>query len=80
MGLAAAVAAGRLADASDEAVVRLLKNMGNIVMFAEVAGIADGDSPDNEREWTRILKEKNIVLPGGPKQPKARPAKGKEKP
>ncbi len=60
MGLAAAVAAGRVADASDGNIVRLLKNMGNIVMFAEVSGIADCDSPENKREWTRIMKEKKI--------------------
>ena len=63
MGLAAAVAAGRVADVSPETIVRLLKNMGNIVMFAEVSGIADFDSPENEREWLRIMKEKNISLP-----------------
>jgi len=60
MGLAAAVAAGRVADVSPETIVRLLKNMGNIVMFAEVSGIADFDSPENEREWLRLMKEKNI--------------------
>jgi len=80
MGLAAAVAAGRVADASDEAIVRLLKNMGNVVMFAEVSGIADSDSPENEREWMRIMKEKNIVSGVGAKRPKARRMKGKEKP
>jgi len=63
MGLAAAVAAGRVADVSVDTIVRLLKNMGNIVMFAEVSGIADFDSPENEREWLRIMKEKNIPLP-----------------
>jgi AcrR family transcriptional regulator len=63
MGLAAAVAAGRVADVSAETIVRLLKNMGNIVMFAEVSGIADSDSPENEREWLRLMKEKNIPLP-----------------
>jgi AcrR family transcriptional regulator len=64
MGLAAAVAAGRVADASAGNIVRLLKNMGNIVIFAEVSGIADADSPENRREWTRIMKEKNIPIPG----------------
>lgn len=64
MGLAAAVAAGRVADASPGNIVRLLKNMGNIVMFAEISGVADADSPENMREWTRILKEKNIPIPG----------------
>jgi len=80
MGLAAAVAAGRVADVSDDAIVRLLKNMGNVVMFAEVSGIADCDSPENEREWVRIMKEKNIVSTGGAKHPKPRRKKGNEKP
>ena len=74
MGLAAAVAAGRVADVSVETIVRLLKNMGNIVMFAEVSGIADFDSPENEREWLRIMKEKNIPLPET--RPEIKPASG----
>ena len=87
MGLAAAVAAGRVPDVSADNIVRLLKNMGNVVMFAEVSGIADCDSPENEREWVRIIKEKNIVLPdsrpasaGRAKRPKSRRKKGNEKP
>jgi AcrR family transcriptional regulator len=63
MGLAAAVAAGRVADVSKDNIIRLLKNMGNIVMFAEVASIAESDSPENKQEWMRILKEKNIPIP-----------------
>jgi AcrR family transcriptional regulator len=63
MGLAAAVAAGRVVDASEATVVRLLKNMGNVTMFAEISGIADFESPDNEREWARLLRKKNIRLP-----------------
>ncbi len=67
MGLASAVAAGRVTDVSTDNIIRLLKDMGNIVMFAEVSGIADSDSPENEREWKRILKKKNLL------PPKARP-------
>ena len=73
MGLAAAVAAGRVADVSTEAIVRLLKNMGNVTMFAEVSGIADSDSPENEREWKRILKEKNLLPPAPSKDMKSAP-------
>jgi AcrR family transcriptional regulator len=63
MGLAAAVAAGRVADVSDNNIVRLLKNMGNSLMFAEIAGVSDAESPDSEKEWSRLLKEKKISLP-----------------
>jgi len=62
MGLAAAVAAGRRPDASADNIVRLLKNMGNIVMFAEVSGIADFDSPENKQEWSRVIKEKKMPV------------------
>jgi AcrR family transcriptional regulator len=66
MGLAAAVAAGRKGDLSAENIIGLLKNMGNIVMFAEAAGIADSESAENEREWARIMKKKTTTgLPNG---------------
>jgi len=85
MGLAAAVAAGRLPDASAGHIVRLLKNLGNIVMFAEVSGIADFDSPENRREWTRLMKEKNRPV-SAPQKPvpgrtpdKRRAARGRAK-
>jgi AcrR family transcriptional regulator len=76
MGLAAAVAAGRVADVSAEAIVRQLKNMGNVTMFAEVSGIADHDSPENEREWKRILKRKNLRLPEAPRRTDSAAAPG----
>ena len=63
MGLAAAVAAGRVADVSNHNIVRLLKNMGNSLMFAEISGVSDAESPESEKEWSRLLKEKNISLP-----------------
>ena len=63
IGLATAIIFGQLVDPGTENVVRLLKSMGNILMFAEVADIADLDSPSNEKEWTRLLQEKKVVLP-----------------
>jgi AcrR family transcriptional regulator len=80
MGLASAIAAGRVSDVSKDNIVRLLMNMGNIVTFAEVSGIADCESPENEREWARILAGKNIPLPGGKspraqRKPSTRPAR-----
>jgi len=73
MGLAAAMAAGRVADTSAGNIVRLLMSIGNIVMFAEVSGIADFDSPESKREWTRIMKEKNIPMPETSRESNAAP-------
>ena len=36
---------------------------GNMMVFGEMAGLADVGSPDHEREWARLLREKAIVLP-----------------
>jgi len=63
LGLAASIVYGRREDSSTENIIRLLKNAGNMMIFGEISGIADCESGENEREWTRILKEKNIVLP-----------------
>lgn len=68
LGLAASIVYGRGLDSSTENIIRLLKNAGNMMIFSEVSGIADCDSTENDREWARILKEKNITLPG-PKDP-----------
>ncbi len=63
MGLAADVAAGWVKAVSTGSIIRRLKDMGNIVMFAEISGIADSDSPDSKREWARILEEKKLAFP-----------------
>lgn len=63
MGLASAVAAGRVADVSNHNIVRLLKNMGNSLMFAEISGVSDSENPESAKEWSRLLEEKNISLP-----------------
>ena len=63
MGLAAAVAAGRVADVSEKNIVRLLKNVGNALMFAEFSGVSDAGSPESKKKWSRLLKEKKISFP-----------------
>lgn len=76
LGLAVAVVYGQLADTKTETIIRSLKDMGNILMFAEVAGISDCESADNDREWTRLIREKGLVVPpGAPHAPKIHPAR-----
>jgi hypothetical protein len=64
VGLGTAVISGQIMDRSDEIIVRVLKNAANTLIFAEIAGIGDCDSGDNAREWSRLLLEKKIILPG----------------
>jgi len=68
LGLAASIVYGRNLDPSTENIIENLKNAGNMMIFGEVSGIADSESPDNDREWARIIREKNIVLPEPPNQ------------
>jgi AcrR family transcriptional regulator len=68
LGLAAAIVYGRKEDPSTENIIRQLNNAGNMMIHGEVTGIADADSPENQEMWTRLLKEKNIVLPA-PEEP-----------
>ncbi len=63
LGLATSIVYGQAEDVSDEKIIRSLRNAGNMMIFAEVAGIADCETPENDREWTRILKEKKIKPP-----------------
>jgi hypothetical protein len=63
MGLATAVSLGQVSDRAGENIIRLFKNTTNTLIFAEIAGIADCESPDNAREWSRLLLEKKIILP-----------------
>lgn len=62
-GLAALIVYGHQQDPSTEIIIRLLRNAGNMMIFGEFSGLADDESPDSLREWSRILMEKNIVLP-----------------
>ncbi len=66
LGLASSIVYGRTVDSSTDNIIRLMKNAGNMMIFGEVSGLADMDSPDHQREWARILREKNIVLPQTP--------------
>jgi AcrR family transcriptional regulator len=64
LGLAASIVYGRREESSTENIISRLKSAGNMMIFGEISGIADCESVENDREWTRILEEKNIVLPG----------------
>jgi AcrR family transcriptional regulator len=63
LGLATSIVYGQREDPSTENIIRQLNNAGNMMIHGEVTGIADADSPENQDVWTRLLKEKNIVLP-----------------
>jgi len=62
-GLAMGVIFGQVLNKTDENIVRVLKNTANTLIFASVAGIADCESAENAREWSRLLLEKRIILP-----------------
>jgi len=63
IGLAIGVNLSQVLDNTDENIIRLLKNTANTLIFSEIAGIADCESPENAREWSRLLLEKKIILP-----------------
>jgi len=63
LGLATAINFGWGVEKTDKNIIRLLKNTVNTVIFAEIAGIADCESAENAREWSRLLMEKRIILP-----------------
>jgi AcrR family transcriptional regulator len=65
LGLATAVIYGQLPDTRTETIIGLLKNVGSVMMYAEAAGIADTENPEHEKEWARLIKEKNYELPTG---------------
>lgn len=65
LGLAMTMPSAREADRTDENIIRLLKNTANTLIFAEIAGISNCESPDNAREWSRLLLEKKIIVPPG---------------
>jgi len=63
IGLATSIVFERAREASTKNIIRWMKDAGNIMIYAEVSGIADSDSPENERRWTSLLKEKKIAVP-----------------
>jgi AcrR family transcriptional regulator len=63
LGLAAAVVYGRTMDSSTENIIKLMQNAGNMMIFGEFSGLAEMEGPDHEREWARIVREKNLVVP-----------------
>jgi AcrR family transcriptional regulator len=60
LGLATAIVYGQTGDASDRAIIRRLRDMGNILMYAEASGLADCESPENERAWKQVFKKWGI--------------------
>jgi AcrR family transcriptional regulator len=63
IGLAGAAAQGRLEDGSTEAVIRYLRDVGNMMILGEVMGTADSGSPESRSVWDGLLAEKKLVLP-----------------
>ncbi len=63
LGLATSIVYRREGDSSTENIIRELRNAGNMMIHGELSGLADSESPENDREWARLLKKMNIVLP-----------------
>jgi AcrR family transcriptional regulator len=78
LGLATAIVYDQMPDTRTDTIVRSLKDMGNILMFAELAGTADSESPANEAQWARLVHEQGLILP--PDSPGACPEPGAKEP
>jgi AcrR family transcriptional regulator len=78
IGLSTALVYGQLVAADDEHLIAYLRNMGNILILAEVMGVADGDSPENEKAWKKVMREKGVPWPE-PKRCPAPPAAGRRR-
>lgn len=78
LGLSTELVYGQLVEADDEHLIAFLRNMGNVLILAEVMGVADGDSPENEKVWKRVMREKGILWPE-PKHCPAPPAANRQR-
>lgn len=63
LGLANSIIFDQIKHVSTEKIIRLLKDAGNVLIYAEAAGIMPCNSPENEAAWLRLMREKNIVSP-----------------
>jgi AcrR family transcriptional regulator len=63
LGLATSIIYGQMEDPSTGAIIRTLMNAGNMMIYGEISGLADGESAENEKAWARLAAEKNIAWP-----------------
>jgi AcrR family transcriptional regulator len=75
LGLASSIVYGRIEDASTEAIIRRLKDAGNMMILGEVMGTADCESRENNQVWERLFAENQFPPPppegdGGGNKPK----------
>jgi len=63
LGVGTALVFGYLADRRDEGLIRILRDMGGILMYAEATGMADAESSASERAWRRVFEERGIPWP-----------------
>jgi AcrR family transcriptional regulator len=61
LGLAAAIVYDLREDSSSKAIVRQLRNAGNMMIYGEITGMADADSPESNDIWTQVLQEKTSL-------------------
>jgi AcrR family transcriptional regulator len=68
-GLATAIISAIVPETADKDILRRLKNAGNVFIFAEVAGISESNSPENERRWRLLMAEKGLAFKEKPCRP-----------
>jgi AcrR family transcriptional regulator len=60
LGLGTALVFGYDAGRRDQDLIRLLRDMGNVLMLAEATGVADAESPEVETAWRRVFEERGL--------------------